>query len=95
MDVNGVLRFISKYAEYRRPFECHIFQQGEHGLSLALPITANGRISMVDTHVAKWFEMSVEWLYRTFGKLELVDKPHEFIPDLISEEDRQRFLKNA
>jgi len=95
VDVNGVLRFISKYAEYKRPFECHIFQQGEHGLSLALPITANGRMSMADSHAAKWFEMSVEWLYRTFGKLELMDKRHEFIHDLIPEEDRRRFLKNV
>lgn len=92
VDVNGVLRFISKYAEYHRPFECHVFQEGEHGLSLAIPITANGRLSMVDYHAAKWFEMSVEWLYRTFGKLELVDKPHEFIIDLIPEEERYRFI---
>ncbi|MFY9175825.1 MAG: alpha/beta hydrolase [Caldicoprobacterales bacterium] len=66
VDVKGLIRFVSKYAEYGRPFECHIFQQGEHGLSLALPITANENPDMVDYHAAKWFEMSVEWLYRTF-----------------------------
>ncbi|NLO82391.1 MAG: alpha/beta hydrolase [Clostridiales bacterium] len=73
VDVKGVLKFISKYTEYQRPFECHIFQQGVHGLSLALPITANGRTDFVDYHAAKWFEMSVEWLYRTFGKPELAE----------------------
>ena len=92
VDVNGVIRFIAAYAKYARPFECHIFQEGEHGLALCTPVTANGRLSMVDSHAEKWFAMSVEWLYRNFGKPEIVDKPHEFIPELFPEEERYRFI---
>jgi acetyl esterase/lipase len=85
VDVSGIIRFIAEYAKNRRPFECHIFQKGEHGLSLSTAITANGRLSMVDTHAEKWFGMSVEWLYRNFGKPEIKDKPHEFILDIFPE----------
>lgn len=62
-------------------------------MSLGIPITANGRSSIVDCHAAKWFDMSVEWLYRNFGKPKLTDKPHEFNMDLIPEEERYRFLE--
>jgi hypothetical protein len=71
----------------------HIFQQGEHGLSLGIPITANGRLSMVDLHAAKWFDMSVEWLYRNFGRPEVIDKPYEFDVEIFPKEERYRFLE--
>jgi len=91
VDVGGIVRFLDAYAKYRRPFECHIFQQGEHGLALSTHVTANGRLSYFDLHAAKWLDMSVEWLYRNFGKPEIVDKPHELPLELIPEEYRGTF----
>lgn len=76
--VEHTLKLVAGYAAHKRPFEYHVFQKGEHGLSLAQPWLANGRKSMVDAHAAKWFEWSVEWLRSNFGELEVVDKPFEF-----------------
>lgn len=76
--VEHTLKLVAEYAAQKRPFEYHVFQKGEHGLSLAQPWLANGRKSMVDAHAAKWFEWSVEWLRSNFGELEVVDKPFEF-----------------
>lgn len=61
--------------------EYHLFQKGEHGLALATAPYANGRLAMADPHVAKWFELSVEWLRSQFGELILEDKPFEFVFD--------------
>ncbi|MDN5315820.1 MAG: hypothetical protein PWP10_4572 [Clostridiales bacterium] len=83
VDVRSVLAMSDAYAAAGRPFELHIFQNGEHGLSLAKPITAYGRIAMADAHVAAWHSMSVEWLWRQFGRPSLKDKPYEKIPGLI------------
>ena len=47
--------------------ELHIFRYGEHGLSLATPLTSMGERSQVVPSVAKWFQMSVEWLREKFG----------------------------
>lgn len=95
VNIGGIVRFIEAYAKNKRPFECHIFQQGEHGLALANHVTANGRASYFDLHASKWLEMSVEWLYRNFGKPEIVDKPYEFIPELLPEEIRDIFSKKS
>ncbi|MDR2134125.1 MAG: alpha/beta hydrolase, partial [Treponema sp.] len=45
------------------PVELHVFPRGPHGLSLATPEVDEpeaGRLS--DAHVARWFELCVEWL---------------------------------
>ena len=49
------------------PCELHIFERGEHGLSLAKPMTANGSQEMVNPAVAQWFKLSVDWLKSWLG----------------------------
>jgi len=78
----SVLRFARAYADSGALYELHIFQQGEHGLSLGTYITANGRKAMTNTTVAKWLDMSVDWFFRNFGEPEIVDKPYE-MPDFL------------
>ncbi|MDR0582960.1 MAG: alpha/beta hydrolase [Treponema sp.] len=49
--------------------ELHIFPRGIHGLSLAVPELDEveaGRIA--DPHVARWFDLSIEWLEGLFLK---------------------------
>jgi len=78
----SVLRFALAYADNGVPYELHLFQQGEHGLSLGTYVTANGRKAMTDGAAAKWLDMSVDWLFRHFGEPEIVDKPYE-MPDFL------------
>lgn len=56
------------------PFECHIFQDGAHGLSLAKAHTSRGYREYVNPAVAEWFELSVTWLQQVFGEF-----PHDEI----------------
>lgn len=84
-----LLALAQAYDKNKVPFELHLYQEGEHGLSLARRITANGRTAMVDSHVGSWHSLSVEWLWRTFGRPEVADVPSEWIPGLISDEDLQ------
>jgi acetyl esterase/lipase len=48
-------------------FELHIFQEGDHGLSLAKPLTANGKENMVNPVFSQWLPMSVTWLKTLWG----------------------------
>ena len=54
------------------PFECHIFQDGAHGLSLAKPHTSRGYKEYAKPDVAEWFGLSVTWLQQIFGEF-----PHD------------------
>jgi len=45
----------------------HIFQEGVHGLSLAKPLTANGKPEMVDTRAAQWVSLCLGWLEMQFS----------------------------
>lgn len=83
VEVRSVLAMADAYAAAGRPFELHVFQRGEHGLSLAKPFTANGRMAMSDPHASAWHSLSVEWLWRLFGQPKLEDKPYQPIPGLI------------
>jgi acetyl esterase/lipase len=51
------------------PVELHVFPRGLHGLSLATPEVDEpeaGRLS--DVHVARWFDLCVEWLNDLAGR---------------------------
>lgn len=65
--VTQTLRFAAELAEKEIPVECHVFQYGIHGLSLAKPFTSSGRIAKVDESVQQWHPMSVQWLRRLWG----------------------------
>jgi acetyl esterase/lipase len=59
--VENSLLFAQSLKENDISFELHIFPQGNHGLSLADERTGNSD-NMINEHVAKWFDLCVEWL---------------------------------
>ncbi|GAA4430598.1 alpha/beta hydrolase [Georgenia halophila] len=48
-------------------FELHVYASGVHGLSLAKPLTANGRADYVNEPVQAWLAQSVAFLRRLWG----------------------------
>lgn len=64
--VQNSLLLANAYAEYKLPFEMHIFPEGSHGLSLATEETMAGKPRMVVPHVQGWIELAVRWI-RDFG----------------------------
>lgn len=56
------------------PFECHLFESGPHGLSLASQATAGSRFE-VDEPSQAWIIMAETWLFKRF-ELPLNEKPY-------------------
>lgn len=56
------LSFADALNNHKIPFELHVFTKGDHGLSLAKPVTANNNSDCVNPDFAQWFPMSVRWL---------------------------------
>ena len=69
----GALPVAKAYSDLGRQYELHVFQYGPHGYSLANEVTADGSSQVIDPAFAQWQELSVQWLHRTFGKLEFTD----------------------
>lgn len=65
--IKNSLAFVDALDEAGVPFEAHIFASGDHGLSLAKPLTANGLRGMNNPAVQKWLGLSIEWLKGIFG----------------------------
>jgi len=65
--IENSLRFCTALARHGVPFELHIYPHGEHGLSLAKPLTAGGRAGMVNTPVQAWVAASVRFLKEQWG----------------------------
>lgn len=61
VDVMNAIKLSYTLRKNNVPFEMHIFEKGEHGLSLADRTTAR-KPSHYNSHVAKWFELCEEWL---------------------------------
>ena len=55
------------------PFTCHLFEQGQHGLSLANEATA-GSLLDIDADAAQWMPLAEAWLKKRFA-LDLPAKP--------------------
>ncbi len=70
----GALPVAKKYSDLGMKYELHVFQYGPHGYALANEVSADGAIQNVDPAYAQWLELSVQWLHRTLGKVELADK---------------------
>jgi acetyl esterase/lipase len=49
------------------PLEMHIFPEGKHGLSLAIPETSAGDPGNINLHAAQWFGLCLNWLGLGFG----------------------------
>ncbi len=60
--IENTLAFAAALNRSGIPFEAHIFEHGQHGLSLSKPLTSDGKRSLVEPRFAAWFPMSVEWL---------------------------------
>lgn len=55
--VENALLMISALRKANVSFECHIFNKGQHGLSMC-----NQEVQTPHPHAAHWFELCVEWL---------------------------------
>lgn len=71
---HGALAVAKKYSDLGLGYELHIFQYGPHGYSLANETSANGSYRLLDPAFAQWQKLSVEWIFKTFGKPEFTDK---------------------
>lgn len=63
------LRYADALDQAKVDFELHIFGDGEHALSLAKPFTSGGNEKLVNADVAQWFQLSINWLARIFGRV--------------------------
>ena len=70
----GALLVANTYSRLGLGYELHMFQHGPHGYSLADETTADGSSQVLNSSFAQWHDLSVDWLYRIFGKNEFVDK---------------------
>ncbi len=71
---HGALPVAKKYSDLGMKYELHIFQYGPHGYGLGDEVSADGAIQNYDPAFAQWMDLSIQWLHRTLGKPELVDK---------------------
>lgn len=79
------LPLVNAYSAQGVNFELHLFQYGPHGYSLANETTADGSSRMLEPAFAQWQELSVQWLYKTFGKPEFVDKSTSKMAGILKE----------
>ena len=70
----GSLAIARRYSEVGLGYELHIFQYGPHGYSLANETSATGSSRKLDSSFAHWQQLSVDWIYKTFGKPVFEDK---------------------
>ena len=64
----GALLVANCYSRLGLGYELHMFQHGPHGYSLADETTADGSQQMLNSSVAHWHDLSIDWLYRIFGQ---------------------------
>ena len=61
--VQNSLLFAKQLADYKVPFECHIYPDGVHGLSLATEMTCTtDEVCMINDRFAGWFDDCVKFL---------------------------------
>ena len=68
--VENSLLFASALRRHKVPFELHIYPLGNHGQALGTKETANEKYK-VNSHVATWLGLSVQWLKLTFNESEI------------------------
>lgn len=61
------------------------FPKGTTRCSLANEACADGSSQVIDPHVEKWLDLSVEWIFSVFGQLEFRDISTSHIMDAIKE----------
>lgn len=81
----STLDIVMAYEEQNGLLEYHLFQKGPHGYSLANEACADGSSQVINPHVEKWLDLSVEWLFSVFGELEFQDVSTSHIMEAIKE----------
>ena len=81
----STLDLVMAYEEQNCLLEYHLFQKGPHGYSLANEACADGSSQVINPHVEKWLDLSVEWLFSVFGELEFRDVSTSHIMEAIKE----------
>ena len=81
----ATLDLVMAYEEQNCLLEYHLFQKGPHGYSLANEACADGSSQVINPHVEKWLDLSVEWLFSVFGELEFQDVSTSHIMEAIKE----------
>lgn len=76
VSVEHTILMAKALAEKNIPFEMHIFEEGQHGLSLAHQATARHK-DQINPIVAKWIDFAEQWLLRRFS-LDLQEKEKNF-----------------
>ena len=61
--VEDSLVFANAMAANDRPFELHIFTNGEHGISVG-----DKRVGSNEPEASKWCDMACDWLWKLFGR---------------------------
>lgn len=79
------LELVMAYENQGLLCEYHLFQKGPHGYSLANAACADGSSQVMNAHVEKWLELSVEWLFSVTGELEFEDYSTSHIMDAVRE----------
>lgn len=64
--VQHSIRMAHALAEHQIPFEMHVFERGDHGLSVATQAAAAAK-SQINRDVAKWTELAEAWLEKRFA----------------------------
>lgn len=72
--VQHSLVFAKEVSNHKVPFELHIYQKGEHGLSLANRVTASGSSLNINSDVDKWFGLSLKWLDKILDNGKGIDR---------------------
>ncbi|MFA9559438.1 alpha/beta hydrolase [Evansella sp. AB-rgal1] len=70
--VEHTIRMAGALAQNNIPFEMHVFEEGQHGLSLANQATASNR-ELLNLDAAKWIDLCEQWLLKRF-QLDLPEK---------------------
>jgi acetyl esterase/lipase len=65
------LKFALALDEHDIYYEIHVYMTGQHGLSLAKPLTANFQPAMVEPDTAEWFPASIRFLRNVFGDFQI------------------------
>lgn len=70
--VQHSLRMAHALADHKIPFELHVFEEGDHGLSVATQASAMAK-SQINKDAAKWMPLAECWLEKRFA-LDLPEK---------------------
>lgn len=60
--VQNSLLFASAMAAAKRPFELHVFPEGQHGLALCNEQTASGNEKNIVLHNEIWMQLAIKWM---------------------------------